>query len=112
MPKKPTAVVVVSKEWVNSGVHHLVSSGRPSSSTLNTHILIAPLQDAFDPLGLRLSGITTNQLTEDGSAVTMTLLVPWSFIYAVGVIEDENSKVTPGFASVRNEPNTEDEKQG
>jgi hypothetical protein len=110
MPKKPTAVVVVSKEWVNSGVHHLVSRGRPSSSSLDTHILIAPLKDASDPLGLWLSGITTNGLTNDGSAVTMTVLVPWSFIYAVGVIEDENPKVVMGFVPARNEPDTEDEK--
>lgn len=94
-----TAVVVVSAEWINSSARILVTEGKSSTSTGETHLLIAPLEDASDPHGLWLSGITTTQLTKDNSPVTMKLMVPWSVILAVGIISDEQGKVKPGFVA-------------
>lgn len=96
MNKKPLAVVAVSKEWMNSGVHLLLDNGKPSESTNNAHLLILSLEDDTDHRGLWLADITTERLTTNGSPVTMRkFLVPWSYIYAVGLIED--SKLKPGF---------------
>jgi hypothetical protein len=72
--------------------------GKPSLSS-ETHLLIGPLEDAVDPHGVLLSGITSHQLTEDGSPITMKLLVPWSAILALGIVEDENAKVKHGYTT-------------
>jgi hypothetical protein len=100
MGQKQTAVVVVSKEWVNSGVHHLTNGSRLSESTGDTHLFIAPLEDASDHRGLWLRDVKTTRLTEDNSAVTMKFLIPWQFVFAVGIIEGEQTRVRMGFVSL------------
>ena len=96
MALKQTAIVVVSKAWMDTGgVRLLVNDGRKSQSSDDTHIVVAPLDDSSDQLGLWLQGITTTQMTEDGSPLTMRLMIPWSFIVALGIVDGE--KETLGF---------------
>ena len=102
MAQKDTAVVVVSKEWMNSGVHHVANESRLSESDGDTHLFIAPLEDALDHRGLWLRDVKSTRLTEDASSVTMKFLIPWQFILAVGLIE-EGSKVPMGFMSLSKE---------
>lgn len=76
MAQEQTAVVAVSKEWINTAVRVLVNESRLSRSEANTNILIAPLEDTSDPHGLWLAGVTTRGLTTDGSEVKMRVMVP------------------------------------
>lgn len=98
--EKQTAVLVVSKVWVDE-VCHLVNRGRSSGSTGDTHMLIAPLEDLNDPHGVWLSDIATNDLTKDGSEVKMKLMVPWAVIVAIGVLDKDQENVPMGFVSNR-----------
>ena len=93
MVHKKTAFVVVSKDWINTGVRHLLNHGRGSHSTGDTHLVIAPLDDASDHRGLWLSGITTTQLTADSSSVTMKFMIPWSAILGLGLIDEETKSL-------------------
>jgi hypothetical protein len=47
MAQKETAIVVVSKNWINtSWVSHLINQGKESRSTGDTHLITADLEDA------------------------------------------------------------------
>jgi hypothetical protein len=97
MAQKKFAIILVRREWMNSGVHNLVNEGKPSDSTA-THMIVAPLDgDTSDPHGVWLNEITSHQLTTDGSAVTMRFMVPWSEIIALGIFEEGDAKVKHGF---------------
>jgi len=93
---KKKAVLVVSKEWVNSGVNVLVNRGRASRSTTAGHLLIAWLA-GVDAHGVWLENVSTGELTEDGSDVSLRVLVPWNFVLCMGELEDEEKKVPMGY---------------
>jgi hypothetical protein len=97
MPDKRTAIVVVRKDWVNDCAF-LVNRGRGSSSAADTHVLISPVEDLSDARGLWLAGIESNQLTTDQSTVPMKLMIPWSVIIAVGIVEGDDASKLVGFA--------------
>ena len=98
MAQKQTAIVVVNKSWIDTAVRHLVNNGQTSRSTGETHLLIGDVEDASDHRGLWLKNILTNQLTRDGSPITMKLMIPWSFIVGVGLADDDlQGKMKPGF---------------
>ncbi len=104
MAQKQTAIVVVSKEWIDTAVRHLVNHGRESRSTGQTHVITADIEDTADHRGLWLSNVNTSQLTKDGSNVTMRFMIPWNFILGLGVV-DHSLQVKTGFArSVAFEP--------
>lgn len=86
-----TAVVLVSKGWMNSGAYAMFGVGL-SGSTSPGHLLILPFKRQ-DERGVWLAGIQTAQLTTDGSTVTMNeLLVPWVFIYSFGIVDGDVPK--------------------
>jgi hypothetical protein len=97
MAQKETAIVVVSKDWINTGVRHLINHGRESASTGETHLIFADLEDTADLRGLWLKNVHTNRLTADGSKVTMRFMIPWGAIVGLGVVE-HGAKLDPGFA--------------
>lgn len=93
MAQKQTVIVVVSKEWMDTGVRHLVNHGATSRSTSSTHILIGDVEDTSDQRGLWLKNVKTAQLTADRSTVSM------KFIFGLGLLDDEPVKPRPGFPS-------------
>jgi hypothetical protein len=98
MSQKQTAIVVVTKAWINTSVRHLINDGRESHSTGDTHIVYADLEGTSDHHGLWLRNIKTARLTADGSEVAMTrFMIPWTFIVALGVV-DHGAQVETGFA--------------
>ena len=97
MSQKQTAIVVVSKDWIDSAVKHLINDGRESRSTGDTHIVYADLEGSSDPHGLWLKNVKTNRLKEDGSEVVMRFMIPWAFVVALGVV-DHGIDLEPGFA--------------
>jgi hypothetical protein len=54
MSQKQTAIVVVSKDWINTSVRHLINEGRESRSTGETHLVYADLEGTSDHHGLWL----------------------------------------------------------
>ena len=92
-----TAIVVVSKDWIDTAVRHLINHGQQSRSTGETHVIFADLEDTSDHRGLWLKNVRTTRLTTDGSNITMRFMIPWSFIVALGVV-DHGAPVEPGFA--------------
>lgn len=94
--KQKTAVVVVSKDWIDTSVRHLINHGQESRSTGDTHIVYADLEDTSDHHGLWLKNIKTTQLMKDGSETVMRFMIPWAFVVALGVID--GVEVKPGFA--------------
>lgn len=84
------------QQGLDQHVRYLVRNGKMSSSA-DTHIVIPPLEDASDQRGLWLREITTTQLTEDLSPVTMKFMIPWSFVIACGLVDDRPEKVRLGF---------------
>jgi hypothetical protein len=96
MAQKQTAIVVVSKDWINTGVRFLVNHGKKSGTiggSPDTHLVIAPVDDASDHRGLWLKGITTTELTTDTSPVTLKFMIPWSFVLGLGLIDGERNSV-------------------
>jgi hypothetical protein len=92
-----TAILVVNKDWVNTGVYHLLNKGLRSTSESQGHFLILPF-DHQDPSGVWLADIETSQLTSDGSPVKMnTFLVRWEFIYAMGIVDGDVQNAKIGF---------------
>jgi hypothetical protein len=86
-----TAVVLVSKEWMNAGACAMFNVAL-SGSTSRSHFLILPFKRQ-DERGVWLANIETSQLTTDGSTVTMNeLLVPWAFVYSLGVVDGDVPK--------------------
>jgi hypothetical protein len=97
MAQKQTAFVVVSKDWIDTGVRYMLNGGNMSRSTTGTHLVIGEVDDASDQRGLWLKKVTTTKLTKDGSPVTMKFMIPWSFIFGCGLADDEEDKPKPGF---------------
>jgi len=88
MSRKQTAVVVVSKNWIDTSVRHLINEGRESRSTGETHIVYADLEGTSDPHGLWLKNVKTTRIKADGEEVVMArFMIPWAFIVALGVID-------------------------
>ena len=92
------AIVVVSRDWINTGVRHLVNRGQESRSTSDTHIIFSEVDDVSDQRGLWLKDVSTTALTKDGSKTTMRLMIPWAYIVALGLIEGDMPERKPGFA--------------
>jgi hypothetical protein len=97
MAQKQSAFVVVSKEWINTTVRHLINQGQESRSAGDTHLIIADLEDTSDSRGLWLNNIKTDRLRTDGATVTMRFMIPWGAIVGLGVV-DHGAQVEPGFA--------------
>lgn len=97
MPQTETAIVVVSKEWIDTAVRHLINQGRESRSTGETHLIFADLDDLSDHRGLWLKNVKTNRLTVDASDVTMRFMIPWSVIVGLGVV-DRGTAAKAGFS--------------
>ena len=98
MAQQQTAIVVVTKDWINtSWVRHLINQGKESRSTGDTHLITADLEDANDQRGLWLKNIHADHATTDGSRLTMRFMIPWSVIVALGVV-DHRTQTAPGFA--------------
>ena len=97
MAQRKSVFVVVSKEWINTAVRHLVNRGLESRSTGETHLIIADLEDMSDQRGLWLKDVKTDRLTTDGSEVTMRFMIPWGVIVGLGVVDDAMA-LKPGFA--------------
>ena len=96
MPKKTFAFIVVSKEWMNTGVRILLNSGKKSTSASESHLIIAPY-DKADGFGVWIHGVESSALRVDGSVTRMDFLIPWSAILGFGV--EESSKKLIGFAT-------------
>jgi hypothetical protein len=97
VPKEQTVILVLQKEWVNT-VAFLLNEGKASESTGKTHLLIGPF-DHSDAQGVCVREIPSHQLTNDRSAVMMTVMVPWSAIIGVGIVNEEQEKIKAGFAT-------------
>jgi hypothetical protein len=98
LPKEQDAFVVVSKEWFDfPGIRDLLNAGRRSKSTGEAHLLIAPLVDSSDHKGLWVKGITTRELTQDGSPVTMDFMIPWNYVIGLGMRTDDGNSGGLGF---------------
>jgi hypothetical protein len=98
MSQNQSAVVVVTKDWINTTVRHLINHGQESRSTGETHLVIGDLEGTSDHHGLWLKNVKTTHLTADGSEVTMVrFMIPWAFVVALGVV-DHSTQVEPGFA--------------
>ena len=98
MPNEQTAFVVVTKEWFNfAGVRHLLNAGRLSKSSGEAHLIIAPMGDSSDHKGLWLKGITTHELTKDGSPVTMDFMIPWNYVIGFALRTDDKHNGNMGF---------------
>jgi len=98
MAQLQTVIVVVSKEWVDTGVRYLLSNGNTSRSTTASHILFGDLDDSSDHRGLWLKNVKTTSLTADSSIVKMKLMIPWAFVFAFAIVDD-GEKPPPGFPS-------------
>jgi hypothetical protein len=96
MAQKQTAVIVVNKEWVSGSVAHLINDGHPSRSTGLTHLIIGRFEETTNQ-GVWISGVTTTRLTPDQSPITMKLMIPWFVIQTLGIIDDPQGKVSPGY---------------
>jgi hypothetical protein len=97
MAKPRKGVVVVTKEWINTGVRHLINHGNESRSTGDTHVIFADLDDTTDQRGLWLKNVHTDRLTTDGARVTMQFMIPWSAVVGLGVVDD-GAQTALGFA--------------
>ena len=95
---KQTAIVVVNKDWFNSGGRILVGNRR-SSSTGQVHIVTAALKDASGPVGVWLENIKREGFTTDGSELIMDVLIPWSAIVSLGIFEGSEDQIKVGFAA-------------
>ncbi len=98
MPKQRNAAfVLVSQDWWSSVAPLLAPN--PSPSTAPFVRLLGPLVNQ-DAAGIWLGDVPANLTREKGgSHVTMSLLIPWDQIIALGAI-DESSGVKPGFAAL------------
>jgi hypothetical protein len=92
-----TAIVVVTKEWIDTGVRFLLNDGKMSGSTSNTHIVTADVENTSDQRGLWLKNVKTRAMKRDGSVVTMRLMIPWTFVLGLGLVGGERD--TPGFVT-------------
>lgn len=89
MARQQTAIVIVSKHWINTeGINTILAKGRISEATGDAHIVIATVSDTSDPQGLWLSGIKTSELKRDGSSISMKFMVPWRFVLGLGLVDD------------------------
>lgn len=96
--KKQTGFVVVSKDWMDSGVRYFVNDGRTSRSTSDTHIVIAEVEDTSDARGLWLRNVKTTQFTREGSDVTtMKFMIPWTFVLGLGLADAVAGNTDLGF---------------
>jgi hypothetical protein len=95
MTKSQTAFVVVQKSWFDHAMHGL--TGRESKSEIDSHVIMAPLDDINDPRGLWLRDIDSPWIKKtDSSTVIMRLMIPWHFVLAVG-LADEAGPIPTGF---------------
>jgi hypothetical protein len=97
MAKEKTAIIMLPKAWANTAAV-LINEGRPSQSTGDVHMFIAPFLETDDK-GVWLKEIVSHQLTEDRSAVTMTVMIPWSAILALAIVDEVHGKLPLGFTA-------------
>jgi len=95
--KEKTAIIVLPKEWANTAAV-LINEGRPSQSTGDVHMFIAPF-DEMDDKGVWLKEIVSHQLTKDRSPVTITVMIPWSVILALAIVDEDHGKLPLGFTA-------------
>ena len=89
MPKHPqTAIVVVTKDWFNSSLAHLLPPRPISRSTAEFHRLIGGLAGQ-DERGVWLDDFRTVRIKgPDGTDLPMEVLVPWRFVLTVAIINE------------------------
>ena len=89
MPKHPqTAIVVVTKDWFNSSLAHLLPPRPISRSTAEFHRLIGGLARQ-DERGVWLADFRTVRIKgPDGTELPMEVLVPWRFVLTVAIINE------------------------
>jgi hypothetical protein len=46
-----------------------------------------------------LKEVVTHHLTKDGSPTTMTVMIPWSVILALAIVDEDQGKLPVGFVS-------------
>src|ERR1035438_2482114 len=99
MSQQQTAFVVVSKDWLDTGVRYCISHGRKSRSTSNTHILIGDVENTSDERGLWLKNIKTTAFSDGDSPATLTMkfMIPWTFVLGLGLVADEAGETKLGF---------------
>jgi hypothetical protein len=96
MAPEQSAVAVVSKDWINTAVRHLINRGQQSRST-GERTSSSPTLKTHRTIGAWLKNITTDRLRTDGSNLTMRFMIPWVAIVGLGVV-DHGVQVEPGFA--------------
>jgi hypothetical protein len=97
MANKQAAVVVVLDEWVStSPIKQILGVQQHGSG--RAHLFIAGSVET-DGLGVWLKEITTDAIVDkaDGAPTTLDFLVPWPYVLAVGVWDEQTEKVTVGF---------------
>ena len=110
MSQQQTAFVVVSKDWLDTGIRYCINHGRTSRSTSNTHILIGDVENTSDERGLWLKNIKTTEFSDGDSPATLTMkfMIPRSFVLGLGLVADEAGETKLGFcpegARIWNEP--------
>lgn len=98
MAGKQRAFVVVSRSWVNTdGISEIVNNGRKSQADGDAHMVIAPLHDVSDHRGLWLEKITTDKLRRDGATISLTFMIPWSFVLGLGLLDETDAAASIGF---------------
>jgi hypothetical protein len=99
MAKKDTgtAFVVVQRAWYDHTMMGL--AGGSSNSQLDAHVIMARLDDTNDPHGVWVRGLESRfHRKSNDSRVVMSLLIPWRFIYGIGMA-DVPVKTPAGFAN-------------
>jgi hypothetical protein len=107
------AKLAVQNRISGTVVRYFINHGQMSRSTSDAHIVIADL-DSLDERGLWLKGVKTDHFARKGSAnaaVTMKFLIPWTFIFGVGLVNEEAGETKLGFcpegARIGDEPPVE-----
>jgi hypothetical protein len=94
MAKEKTAIIMVPKEWANTTAL-LLNEGRPSASN-DVHMYIGAFHEK-DEKGVWLKEVVTHQLSKDRSPITMTVMIPWSVILALAIVDEDHGKLPVGF---------------
>ena len=97
MAQNQLAIIVVSRDWFDTAARHLLNNGEPSRSKAHTHIITAKIDDLNDARGLWLKDMTSTWVRNGDPVNMLSFMIPWSFVLALGVVDDQVEKLTPGF---------------
>lgn len=99
MANKQGAVVVVLDDWVStSPIRQILGVPQHSEGTGKARLFIVGSVET-DGRGVWLKEITTHAVVDkdNGAPTTLDFLVPWPYVLAVGVWDEQTEKVTVGF---------------